>query len=453
MRSSAFNSVLSPAIVFVCLVLLSPNHLMAQRIVDPSMFQIRNSQPYTLDKGDTLGVFVEGVLGEVNGMPPVHQPPEGSKLPPSIGFPTPVTHDGTIWMPLVDPISVRGFTVAQVEELLKRIYRDGDAPIINERSRVIVTLMRERTVNVTVIREDQSQATRDPRFSRGGQSSGAVSARSDRSGRIVDLQLPAGENDMLTAMMQSGGLPGVNAEDAARVYRARRPAYPPVGRVAPRGQSAFPRSGQSSFARSEQSSFARSEQSSFARSGQSSFARSEQSPFVRSGQSTFPRSGTSRVRYSPSGQRIDDIALRSPTGFPRTSRSPVRLDDGDIVRIAARPTEVYYTGGLLGGGEFLIPRDRQLSVMEAISLAGGVPQGQQQLGIPFRQPSQLRVLRRNHGGQEVLNFDLRNGYSQRASQTAVRSGDYLILDFSPADRARNIGTGVFNTVGIRQLFR
>ena len=393
------------AVAFAIIGFLAIDCLSGQTIVDPSIFQVRNSGPYKLDKGDTLGVFIESVLGEVNGMPPVQQPAPGSKLPPSMGFPTPVLHDGTISVPLVERVPVRGLTVPQVEQLLKKIYREGDNPIITKRSRVIVTLMRERTINVTVIREDQSQAAADPRFSRGGRRS-AVAARSDRSGRVVNLQLPAGENDMLTAMMQSGGLPGVNAQESARVYRAQRPPYPPVGQVNLGGQSAFPRSGQPS------------------------------------------------VRYNSRGQRVDSIPLRATAGSSFASREQVRLNNGDIVRIGARPTEVYYTGGLLNAGEFLIPRDRQLSIMEAISLSGGIPQAQQQqFGVPLQQPGQLRVLRRNGGSQFTMRFDLRSGFSQRASQPPVRPGDYLILDFSPADRVRNIGTGVFNTFGIRELLR
>ena len=136
-------------IVFILVVGLITSPLATgQTMVDPSLFQSPQKQNYTLDDGDTLGVFVEGVVGDVRSMPPVHQPDPGSDLPPAMGYPTLVLHDGTIRLPLVDPISVRGLSVAQVESLLRKTFRDGADPIITERSRVIVSLIRKRTINV-----------------------------------------------------------------------------------------------------------------------------------------------------------------------------------------------------------------------------------------------------------------------------------------------------------------
>ena len=369
-----------------------------QSLIDASRFQAPKQDVYTLDDGDTLGVFVEGVLGDIRSMPPVHQPAPGSNLPPAIGFPTLVMHDGTIRLPLVDPISVRGLSVSQVESLLKKTYQSGKNPIITDRSRVIASLIRKRTVNVMVIRGDQSQARTDSRFQRGGNSR-PVSARSDGSGQIHNLNIPAGDNDLLNAMMQSGGLPGVNARDQLQVYRN------------------LPSSN-------------RSRNSSFPRTGAAA-SRSSNRGFTQS----FPVRGNSR----------------SASPFPR---SQARLNNGDVVAITAKPTEVFYVGGLLGGGEFVIPRDRPLSVMDAIAQAGGIPQAQRGVGaIPLQQPRVLTLLRRNGGRQFSQQFDLSGGFSQQASQTRVRSGDYLILDYSPRQNVQNIGIGVFNTFGVRQLFR
>ena len=136
-------------------------------------------------------------------MPPVQQPVPGSSLGPSVGFPTLVFHDGTIRLPLIDSLSVRGLTVAQVESLVKKKYRDGDEPIIVERSRVIVSLVRKRTVNVMVIRGDQSQARSASRFS-SQQNRNPIATRSDGSASIQNLQLPVDESDVLSALMESG---------------------------------------------------------------------------------------------------------------------------------------------------------------------------------------------------------------------------------------------------------
>lgn len=382
-----------PCLPLFALVLFG-NAAHCQRPVDPIQYQAPREETYTLDYGDTLGVFVEGVVGEVNGMPPVTQPPAGSSLGPGIGFPTLVVHDGTLRLPLVDPINVRGLTVSQVESLLKKIYRQGDNPIINERNRVIVSLIRKRTVNVIVLRGDQSQAQSPQRA--GLQNRGGVASRSDGSSRIFNLQLPAGESDLLGALMESGGLPGVNAQDQMQILRNA--------------------------------------------SGQTVGARSP-----------FPRSGRSVVETS------HRVAQSAPVRYGRQSspfpRSNARLGNGDIVSVAAKPTEVFYVGGQLGGGEFLIPRDRALSVMDAVAQAGGVPQGRRGLGaVALQEPRLLKLVRNVGGRQAVYQFDLSGGYSQQAAQTRVRSGDYLILDFSPAQRVQNVGIGVFNTVGVRQLF-
>ena len=375
-------------ILFVCSSLAS-----AQTLVDPTRFQAPKQRVYTLDAGDTIGVFVEGVVGEVNSMPPVHQPSAGSSLPPAIGFPTLVLHDGTIRLPFAEPISVRGLSVAQVESLLKKTYRAGDSPIITDRSRVITSLMRKRTVNVMVVRGDQSQARSGNNFQ--SRNTRAVSTRSDRSGQIFNLNLPVGENDLLEALVETGGLPGVNAQPQLQILRS--------------------------------------------------------APSVGAPQAAFPRTGQTRFQTQ---SRVSSVAIRSNGQGQSFPRSAAQLNNGDIVSVAARPTEVFYTGGRLGGGEFSIPRDKPLSVLEAIALAGGIPQAQRSVGaVPLQQPQILTLLRKQNGGQVAYRFDLAGGFSQQASRTQVRSGDYLILDFSPAQRVQNVGVGVFNTLGVRALLR
>ena len=61
-------------------------------------------------------------------------------------------------------------------------------------------------------------------------------------------------------------------------------------------------------------------------------------------------------------------------GAPSSGRTPVDdgailLHDGDIVFIESRETEVFYTGGLLGGNQFALPRDYDIDVVRAICAA------------------------------------------------------------------------------------
>ena len=128
--------------------------------------RLRQTRPefYTLDSEDVLGIFIEGVLGNADEAPPVQIPDQGSDLPPAIGFPVPVREDGTLSLPSVKPIPVRGLTIKQTEELIQRAYRGGPEPILKEDGRIIVTLFRERTYRVFVVRQDNSNAGRGGQF-------------------------------------------------------------------------------------------------------------------------------------------------------------------------------------------------------------------------------------------------------------------------------------------------
>src|SRR5437763_1718534 len=61
---------------------------------------------YRVDAGDVLGVWIEGVLGERNMAPPVRISEQGN-APPAFGYPLPVRDDGTLPVPLVEPVRVR----------------------------------------------------------------------------------------------------------------------------------------------------------------------------------------------------------------------------------------------------------------------------------------------------------------------------------------------------------
>ena len=185
--------------------------------------RLRQVKPdfYTLDSDDVLGIFIEGVLGQFEEAPPVQLPSPDSDLPPAIGFPVPIREDGTLSLPLVKPIPVRGLTIQQAEALIQRAYRGGAEPILKEDGRIIVTLMRERTYRVFVVRQDNSLSSRGQQFQGIGQRAG-VTDRSDQSSRGFVLQLPAYKNDVLNALSQTGGLPGVNAKAEIKVLRGDR---------------------------------------------------------------------------------------------------------------------------------------------------------------------------------------------------------------------------------------
>ena len=384
---------------------------------------------YQLAAGDVLGVFVEGVVGELDASPPVQLPASGSDLPPSIGFPAVVRYDGTLTLPLVKPISVQGLQIEQAQQAVERAYRAGEAPIVSADSRIIVTLARKRTIQVTVIRQD-AISNRPINFRNG------VTDRSDSSARGNRLQLPAGDNDLLTALIETGGIPGLNAKPYVRISREQQRGSP-----YPRRRNAQP--------------------SRAVISRGSQFPRTSRSGGQRSTVSSTPPRGVSNhasfYRGYTGPERTEFLVSLSPQAGQTTAQGArlesLSLADGDIVLVDARPTEVYYTGGLLRGGEFPLPRDKRLNVLEAVALAGGQIGTNGGVAAGSIPPTELLVVRRLPGGsQRTFLVDLDRAINDSRQRPAVAVGDTLILRYKPSERAANAGVQVFNTFGARQLF-
>ncbi len=376
--------------------------------------RLRQPKPanYILDANDILGVFIEGVLGDIKEAPPVRFPEPGSDLAPSIGFPIPVREDGTISLPLIDPIPLRGLTLQQAEELIKRSYVESE--VLQERARVIITLMKERTYRVFVVRQDNtSYGTAQSAANRAGS---AVTERSDLSSRGFVLQLPAYKNDVLNALSLTGGMPGVNAQAEIRVLRGDRMHF------------------------------------------------AEQDAQL---QQFYQQNDPSKFPFGVIPDRPDDassirIPLRlRPGEIPRFKPEDVILRDGDIVYVDNRESEVYYTGGLLGGGEFPLPRDYDLDVLTAVARSGqslGVGQQARQGGLVGSAgsvpPSELIVLRPLPGSRQIaISVDMNRALNDPRMRLLVRPGDTLILRFKPKEELINFGMQAFFTFGLSQIFR
>jgi len=387
----------------------------------PEVEYLRAPKPktYLLDSGDVLGVFLEGLLGRPGDAPPVHFPPESSSLGPSIGFPFVVQENGTVSLPAVDPIPVRGLTIEQAEGLIKSVYtgagRAGSS-ILTGQSKVIVTLQRKRTINVIVVRQDNSSSSRPRGFNRGNSS--PVFDRSDQSARLSSIQLPAQDNDVFNALIETGGLPGLNAENI-RVYRDGNQSTVDT-RFGRRSTAAFPRSNRPVAA----------------------------SPFPRTG---FSQNG---VPAQATGRGVN-IPLRQSSAYQSFDNRQAALSSGDVVIVQARPTEVYYTSGLLRGGEFPLPRDKNLTVLEAIALAGGATVNNNNgLGLSRLPPTELIVSRNNgRNGQVNIRVDLDRARNDPNQNILVAPGDNLLLRHKPIERIGNFGVGTFNNFGLRRIFQ
>ena len=321
------------AAAFGCTSFLSPiDTIPAERVpakflaepqankVNIDVARLRQPKPpnYILDTDDILGVFIEGILGTENETPLVRFPEPGSDLPPSMGFPVPVREDGSVSLPLIDPVPVRGLTVQQAEELIKKSYVEQQ--LLQAKARIIITLMKQRTYRVFVVRQDNTFFN-NPQFA-AQRVSQPVTARTDLSSRGFVLQMPAYENDVLNAPSQTGGMPGVNAKAEVRILRGNTV----------------------DFARRD----------------------TQLEEFYRGNDPRqFPYG---IIPDQPDGMNTVRIPLRlRPGEVPHFRPEDIILRDGDIVYVDSRETEVYYTGGLLGGGEFPLPRDYDLDVLTAVA--------------------------------------------------------------------------------------
>ena len=380
--------------------------------IDVSRLRIDKPEFYILDNEDVLGIFIDGVLGQFDAPPPVQLPVAGSDLPPAIGFPVPIREDGTVTLPFVDPVPVRGLTIPQAEELIKRAYFGGPAPILRNQARVIVTLLRERRYRVFVVRGDLQSIGAQNRVGRVGV---GIAGQTDESSRGFVLDLPAYQNDVLNALSLTGGFPGVNAEQEIRVLRGDRV----------------------SSARRD----------------------SQIREFYRTNKpDDFPFGIVPNVPDESSTLLIP-TRLR-PGQVPNIRKEDIELRDGDIVYVDNRDTEIYYTGGLLGGGQFLLPRDYDLDVLGAVSLSGtNLGVGRTQGGIIGSAggsvpPTNLIVLRQIPGNRQIaIRVDLTDAINDPNSRLLVKPGDTLLLRFKPQEEVVNFALSTFFTFGVRQLFR
>jgi protein involved in polysaccharide export with SLBB domain len=190
-----------------------------KKTIDLSLLRQTPPTAHRVDTGDVLAIYIEGVLnrtseaGRPADPPPVYFPPNND-LPPTVGYPFPVREDGTISLPLVGPLDVRGLTMVEVEQKIKWAYtQQPDRQLLQPgRDRIIVQLQRPRTFRVLVIRQE---STTDMQAGQAGQLNIGMLKRG--TGKAVNL--PVYKNDVLNALAETGGLPGLDAENAIYIIR------------------------------------------------------------------------------------------------------------------------------------------------------------------------------------------------------------------------------------------
>lgn len=185
-----------------------------RRTINVSLLGQSPPPAHLVDAGDVLGVYVEGFVGKASDPPPVYFP-ANNEAAPSFGLPFPVREDGTISLPAVGSVNVRGLTLVQAEERVKQAYLAPRELIRPDFHRVQVNLQRPRHYRVLVIRQDSH--TEPQTNGSVGQMNIGLAKRG--TGKVVNL--PAYSNDVLNALTASDGLPGLDAENAVYIIRRR----------------------------------------------------------------------------------------------------------------------------------------------------------------------------------------------------------------------------------------
>ncbi|QEG22826.1 polysaccharide biosynthesis/export family protein [Mariniblastus fucicola] len=368
---------------------------------------LRQSPPqqYILGRGDTLGIYIQGITGDKDVPPPVHFPEDAGQQP-ALGYPVPIRDDGYISLPLIKPLRIAGMTLADAEKEIVDAYSEEEI-LLEGSEKIIVTLMKRRTYNILVIREDLTTAA------------GARNSIRDNETFIDDsmqtqsfsIELPAYENDVLHALSETGGMPGERALNELLVLRGGLNNFTNVNAIVQEVGG--------------------------------------------------PMGGNSN------GTTIDDAnVIRIPieaerNEFPNIDEADITLQDGDIVYIKGRERDVFYTGGLLDGGRFPLPRDYDIDVLEAMALAGGNGSAtagggssSSFSGIGSILPAtQVTVLRKCGCEQVAIDVDLRYALSDPTERVIIQPGDLIILEYRKPELITNSVLSVFQFGGIFQLFR
>ena len=133
----------------------------------------------------------------------------------------------------------------------------------------------------------------------------------------------------------------------------------------------------------------------------------------------------------------------------------VILLDGDIVKIEARDTEVYYTAGLIGGGQYQLPRDYDLDVIQAIAqvrgplINGGFSQNAfiasaTGSGVGNPSPSLVTVLRQLPDNRQVpIRVDLNKAFRDPRERITIQPGDVIVMQERPGEAVTRYLTQTF----------
>lgn len=182
-----------------------------------NLLRINEPGDYKLDKGDVLAIVADEVLTKADQPVPVQFLPSPNARKPAVqGVPVPVQDDGTILLPQLDPIDVRGKTLVEVRNLIIDQMVNVKKIVVKGTERVLVDLLQPRQYRVLVVREDSQPI---PGVASVGPAAAVVGGT--KRGAAFALLLEPGRNDLLQALTLTGGPPGVDAKNEVVIRRGK----------------------------------------------------------------------------------------------------------------------------------------------------------------------------------------------------------------------------------------
>lgn len=374
--------------------------------LDLSLLSQQRPDDHEIAAGDLLGLYVAGVVpAKVEDQPVIlppqagsggeYYPPYGKLRAPNVGMPIEISSHGAMRLPLVGKVDVANLTIDEATDKVRAAY-EAKGIVQKDRERVMLTLIRPRVTRVVVMRED---AQAPPQFLR----KDSVPYTKVGHGEVIDL--PAYENDVLHALAESGGLPGIDAYSEVWVFRNR--LGQPMEAQALQQQLATPDAARE-------------------------FAE----------------------RWEHAERQLVRIPLRVYPGAPLPfSEEDILLEDGDVVYLPPREEEYFYTGGQLLGGKIPLPRDKDIDVLEAIALANGAVGGPSVSNSIFRTgpgnvipPTQALVVRKLPNGQLLrIRVDLNRALHDPNERMLLHPEDQLFVFYKPSELYTNI---LLNFIGV-----
>lgn len=356
---------------------------------------------FHIHPGDMLDVSVSDLIGENQYYP----------------VPTRVLEDGTVRLPLVGPVSLAGLSIPGAEQAVFAAYSSQG---MLKKPQVTVALRETRKVRVYVL--------------------GAV----NKPGLI---ELNATEADLLSALVSSGGL----SPDAGTMVEVRRrlasrstpipirkdrnvvqSSYGPMAEPLPAAWVYSSGAWRPDYNKVVQAQYTASPYQKVGHNGPTPAPVRKLHPSILRADVTMAEPPTTPT---PADNQLIRLDLTNEQDKQRVTQG-FRLENGDTISIDDRKVKPIYVIGMVGKpGEYPLPVDRDLRVLEAIGLAGGVDRASL--------PDKALVIRQRPDGSGVvaIRVDINTAKKDNNQNIRLMAGDTLSVEETVLSYTRGLLRG------------